>query len=153
MRVVRGARIIFVGRAGIVAVGLDDDYVVAGDEVGQTVAIVVAAAIVVLIGGGLVRALAVAVEPIDDGVAGGGGLVGRREEDAVVAGFVEAPEGRSGTCPTGDVFGMEGLGQVGDLSYFFSIAVMAVSVPSEELPTMTLMVCFFASSVAWTMPP
>jgi hypothetical protein len=89
MRVVRGARIIFVGPAGIVAIGLDDDYVAAGDEVGQIVAFVVAAAIVVLIGGGLVRALAVAVEPIDDGVAGGGGLVGRREEDAVVAGFVE----------------------------------------------------------------
>ena len=29
------------------------------------------------------------MEPIDEGVAGGGGLVGRREEDAVVAGFVE----------------------------------------------------------------
>ena len=37
--------------------------------------------------------------------------------------------------------------------YFFSMAVMAVSVPSPEVPTMTLMVRFLASSVAWTMPP
>jgi hypothetical protein len=75
----------------------------------------------------------------------GGGVQSQGQE--------EESEGRSGTCPTGDVFGMEGPGQVGDLSYFFSIAVMAVSVPSEELPTMTLIVCFFASSVACTMPP
>ncbi len=123
-----GAGIIFAGLAGIVAVRLDDDDVVGGDEVGQVVAVVIGAAVVFLVVGALVVALAVAVEPVDDGVASGGGVVGGREEDAVVAGFVEdlafvgavedyrvgglrlgglggrgrpaSTAGRSGTCPT-----------------------------------------------------
>ena len=55
-----------------------------GDEVGQVVGVIVVAA-------ALVVALAVAVEPVDYGVTLRGRFIGRWEEDAVVAGFVEDP--------------------------------------------------------------
>jgi len=84
-----GADVVRARGCSILAIPFDDDDVVRGDEVGQVVAVIVVAAVVFFVGWALVRALAEAVEPVDDGVTLCGRFVGRRQEDAVAAGFVE----------------------------------------------------------------